>query len=47
MFKDLRELEKAIEKHETFNHEIKGKRIRKELSNLDEIEEGKVEFAEF
>ncbi len=36
-FKSINDLNKGIEESETFNHEIKGKRIKKELQNLSEV----------
>lgn len=35
----LLDLEKGLDESEAFNHQIKGKRLRKELKNLIEMEE--------
>jgi hypothetical protein len=37
-FLNLNELIEAVSVHEQFQHEIKGKRVKKELTNLQEYE---------
>ena len=46
-FLNLTELVEAVEVHEKFDHEIKGKRIRKELANLQEYQNDNITFKRF
>lgn len=46
-FLSIHDLALAVEHHEQFQHEIKGKRIRKELISLEEYRNEKITFKNF
>ncbi len=46
-FLNLPELIQAVSQHEQFQHEIKGKRIKKELSNLEEYHNEQISFQRY
>lgn len=46
-FDNLKDLQRSVLVHESFQNEIKGKRIKKELSNLEEYHHEAVRFIGF
>lgn len=46
-FLNLSELIAAVQDHEQYQHEIKGKRIKKELANLEAYENKDITFKRY
>lgn len=46
-FLTLTQLVDAVEQNEQFQHEIKGKRVKKELSNLQEYQNEEITFKRY